>query len=1020
MAPFEVMVSESQERMLCVCEPARVDEVLAVCASWEVHGTAIGAVTDTGLVRVLRDGEVVGEMPVAALVDDCPLYDLAPARPPRAGVYPAPAATLAAGAAPRDALLALLAAPNVASRRPLFEQYDPIVQSRTVRRPEEADAAVLALPGRRRARRLDRRQRPPGRRRPLHGDRHGGTGVRGQPRLRRGRAARHDEQPELRQPREAARRLAAHGGRARPGRRVPRAARADRRRQRLALQRGRRRPDLPDAGRGHGRPPARRAPRGAVGLRPRRRRLGARRVEPDAVARGVRAGQAPRRARCPTACRPSTSTHCLAVLDAVRDAVRAGDLASCHDVAEGGFLVALAEACLLGGRGRGRRPAATGPRVDGRAALRRGRLRLPRLGPARGARAPRRAHPARRLGDRGGDALVLDEARRAALVAGGAPRGARARWARSSPESGIRAIRTMLRKGAHRGGVPRTWNAISPVRRHRSARLLAASALSRPGPPRPRRPGERVLALRGRLRVGRLLRLEPGPDGGRRRGRRPERGRPRRAPCRRSCRSPRRRARRRTSARRCPPRSRSSPSAATSGCPRRARAAATSRSSACSTRAAPRVVSIYRQNNTQRHGRPRLRRARTSRRPASWPSSTWATISVHVITAGTSSTVRGARQRGARLHVDDGEPRHGRRPGDPDRQRHGRAGLHAAGRHDRRPRRGRHDAVGAGQRHAADRRRHAAGRADADGQPRAPGPAPSRSPTPTSGSAATAAGASCGADRRAPRRATLRRDRRPTSAHTLRVAVTATNAVGPRRATSNATAVVQGASSRAGEHRRRPRSPARPQVGQVLTAGPGDWNGTAADRPTPTRGSAATAAAPICAPIAGATAPTYTLAAADVGKHDARRRHRHQRGRQRRPARPPRRPPCRRVQTQPGLVALWHMDETSGTTMHDAVGGHTGTLHSVTLGRRRLPRARPTGSTGSSYVSVPDEGRPQPRQREPHGHDPHQDDLGARRRRTGTSSARASTRPRAASGRWSTSPRARPRAASRARRATAR
>jgi phosphoribosylformylglycinamidine synthase len=145
MEPFEIMVSESQERMLCVCEPARVDEVLEVCAKWEVHGTAIGEVTDTRRMRVLRGGEVVGDMPVEALVDDCPLYDLAPEKP-SAPLYPAPAAVLAPDAGLHETLLALLRSPNLASRRPLFEQYDWLVQSRTARRPEEADAAVLVLP----------------------------------------------------------------------------------------------------------------------------------------------------------------------------------------------------------------------------------------------------------------------------------------------------------------------------------------------------------------------------------------------------------------------------------------------------------------------------------------------------------------------------------------------------------------------------------------------------------------------------------------------------------------------------------------------------------------------------------------------------------------------------------------------------------------------------------------------------------------------------------------------------------
>jgi phosphoribosylformylglycinamidine synthase len=146
MEPFEIMVSESQERMLCVVEPARVDEVIALTDMWEVHGTVVGEVTDTGHMRIYDGGTLVGDMPVAALVDDCPIYDLAPA-PPAEPLYPAPPPTLAPGVSMRVALLELLASPNLASRRPLFEQYDAIVQSRTVRRPEECDAAVLALPG---------------------------------------------------------------------------------------------------------------------------------------------------------------------------------------------------------------------------------------------------------------------------------------------------------------------------------------------------------------------------------------------------------------------------------------------------------------------------------------------------------------------------------------------------------------------------------------------------------------------------------------------------------------------------------------------------------------------------------------------------------------------------------------------------------------------------------------------------------------------------------------------------------
>ena len=99
MEPFEVMVSESQERMLCVVEPAKVDAVLALCERWEVSGAAIGTVTDSGRMRILRGGELLGDMPVRALVDDCPLYDLAPERPADP-IYPAPQATLEPGTGP--------------------------------------------------------------------------------------------------------------------------------------------------------------------------------------------------------------------------------------------------------------------------------------------------------------------------------------------------------------------------------------------------------------------------------------------------------------------------------------------------------------------------------------------------------------------------------------------------------------------------------------------------------------------------------------------------------------------------------------------------------------------------------------------------------------------------------------------------------------------------------------------------------------------------------------------------------
>ena len=144
MEPFEVLVSESQERMLAVVEPSRIDEVIAVCERWQTGAAAIGEVTDTRAIRVLRGDEVVGDVPVEVLVDGCPLYDLEPAEP-EGWMYGNEATTSAVE--PGEALLELLGSPSIASKRWAFEQYDSIVQSRTVRRPEAADAAVLKLEG---------------------------------------------------------------------------------------------------------------------------------------------------------------------------------------------------------------------------------------------------------------------------------------------------------------------------------------------------------------------------------------------------------------------------------------------------------------------------------------------------------------------------------------------------------------------------------------------------------------------------------------------------------------------------------------------------------------------------------------------------------------------------------------------------------------------------------------------------------------------------------------------------------
>ncbi len=146
MEPFEIMISESQERMLCVVEPERLSDVVRVCEKWETLATPIGGVTDSGRLRVLCDRELVGDLPVEVLVDKCPTYELDVGGGSATRGDRAKRSCRRGARASADTLLELLGSPNICSRGPVFEQYDWIVQSRTVRRPDEADAAVLKLP----------------------------------------------------------------------------------------------------------------------------------------------------------------------------------------------------------------------------------------------------------------------------------------------------------------------------------------------------------------------------------------------------------------------------------------------------------------------------------------------------------------------------------------------------------------------------------------------------------------------------------------------------------------------------------------------------------------------------------------------------------------------------------------------------------------------------------------------------------------------------------------------------------
>jgi phosphoribosylformylglycinamidine synthase len=148
LTPAEILVSESQERMLCVVEPGRVDEVIATCRRWDLDATVIGRVTEGDRLVARFAGEVVVDLPARLLADDAPVYGV-PQDP-----APAPS-QLAIDAVPPPADLArawreLLAHPNIGSRRWIYERYDHLVGANTVRRPG-GDAAVVRLPGSTRA-----------------------------------------------------------------------------------------------------------------------------------------------------------------------------------------------------------------------------------------------------------------------------------------------------------------------------------------------------------------------------------------------------------------------------------------------------------------------------------------------------------------------------------------------------------------------------------------------------------------------------------------------------------------------------------------------------------------------------------------------------------------------------------------------------------------------------------------------------------------------------------------------------
>ena len=139
MEPWEVMISESQERMVAMVRPQMLEAVVEVLDRWELGHAVIGGVTWTGELRAFWQGDVVGTIPARLLTEECPRYQVE--RRPRP---PAPLPEIPAVPTMGEALRELIGSPNLCSREFVYRRYDQLVGSRTVRRPG-LDAAVLRL-----------------------------------------------------------------------------------------------------------------------------------------------------------------------------------------------------------------------------------------------------------------------------------------------------------------------------------------------------------------------------------------------------------------------------------------------------------------------------------------------------------------------------------------------------------------------------------------------------------------------------------------------------------------------------------------------------------------------------------------------------------------------------------------------------------------------------------------------------------------------------------------------------------
>jgi phosphoribosylformylglycinamidine synthase subunit PurL len=145
MEPFEILISESQERMLAIVEPSKLDDVRAVCERWGLWTSVIAVMTEGGALTVRRAGEVVADVPARSLTDDAPEYDRAAAPPADADAGEDPTFATFEGDL-TDTLLTVLSSANVASKRWAYEQYDRLVQGNTIAGPD-SDAAVVRIGG---------------------------------------------------------------------------------------------------------------------------------------------------------------------------------------------------------------------------------------------------------------------------------------------------------------------------------------------------------------------------------------------------------------------------------------------------------------------------------------------------------------------------------------------------------------------------------------------------------------------------------------------------------------------------------------------------------------------------------------------------------------------------------------------------------------------------------------------------------------------------------------------------------